>query len=468
MRVSAEELRQHYASLSDEALRSLDRSDLVDLARECYDVELARRGLIRKPDAEVPAEESGEADEPVVAGTFTYPAEAKLARAILQSGLIPCYLENEHTLGMNWSLTNAIGGLRLMVPAPYLDQAGELLADAIPDEEHGTTAEPWDGRMEHRFIETNGIRMHCVEAGSGPLVVLCHGFPESWYSWRHQLGVLAAEGYHVVAPDLRGYGQTDRPQALEAYDIFQLTGDVVGLVTALDEAPAVIVGHDWGAWIAPYAALLRPDLVRAVALLSVPYVPRRTMNESQWEQQKYPGKIFYQAMLRSPMAEEYFGTNTRARLLAGLWALSGDAAPENRWKPVKDPAAPLPVLPALSPDLPPWLTEADLDFLEGEYQRTGFTGGLNYYRNMDRNWALTPFLDGAKLLQRTLFIAGEKDPVLEFLDEEFDALETNVPNLWKKAVVAGAGHWIQQERPAEVNRLLIAFLKDIEAGARAQ
>jgi pimeloyl-ACP methyl ester carboxylesterase len=144
------------------------------------------------------------------------------------------------------------------------------------------------------FVDTNGIRMHYVEEGAGPLVVLLHGFPESWHSWRHQLGALAAAGFRAVAPDLRGYGQTDQPEALDAYDIFQLTGDAVGLVNGLGEKSAVIVGHDWGAHITAHAALFRPDMFRAVALLSVPYSPRGKLNQTEWEQRKYPGKVFYQ------------------------------------------------------------------------------------------------------------------------------------------------------------------------------
>ncbi|MFZ0887111.1 MAG: alpha/beta hydrolase [Candidatus Binataceae bacterium] len=312
--------------------------------------------------------------------------------------------------------------------------------------------------LEHRFVRTNGIRMHYVEAGSGPLVVLCHGFPESWYSWRHQIPALAQAGFHVVAPDMRGYGQTDRPEPVEAYDIFQLTGDIVGLVNALNEKPVVIVGHDWGAWIAPYAALLRPDLFRAVGLLSVPYFPRMGISPSEWERQKYPGKIFYQAMFRSPGAEDIFQADVRTGLLGALYAASGDAALNERWNPVIDPNAP-PRPPAPPKKLPPWLTEQDLDFFTAEFKRTGFTGGLNYYRNVDRNWALTPFLDGAKLMQPTIFIAGERDAVIEFWNEEFNALEANVPNLKKKATLPGIGHWTQQERPQEVNNLLIEFLK---------
>jgi pimeloyl-ACP methyl ester carboxylesterase len=325
--------------------------------------------------------------------------------------------------------------------------------------------EPWDGKIEHRFAEINGIRMHYAEAGTGPLVLLCHGFPESWYAWRHQLPALAEQGYRVIAPDLRGYGQTDRPETLEAYDILQLTGDLVRLVNALHAVSAVVVGHDWGAVLAFHAALLRPDLFRGVALLSVPYVPRRTMNQTQWEQQKYPGKLFYQAMLRSPQAEAYLQSDIRGRLLSSFWTLSGDARPEDRWKPARDLSAPAEI-PSFN-SLPPWLEEADLDFLEAEFRRTGFTGGLNYYRNMDRNWALTPFLDGAKLLQRTLFLAGAKDPVLEFLHDEVEALDINVPNLWKHILIRGAGHWVQQERPDKVNEVLIQFLEELEAGARA-
>jgi pimeloyl-ACP methyl ester carboxylesterase len=308
--------------------------------------------------------------------------------------------------------------------------------------------------LAHRFVETNGIRMHYVEAGSGPLVALLHGFPESWYSWRHQLPALEAAGFHAVAPDLRGYGQTDRPQLVEAYDIFQLTGDIVGLVNALGESPAVIVGHDWGAWIAPYAAMLRPDLFRAVALLSVPYVPRRRMSQTAWEQMKYPGRVFYQAVLRSSAAEQIYEADIRLSLSRFLYCLSGDADLKERFNLPGTPGA----AQAAPPNLPQWITDQDLDFFESEFKRTGFTGALNYYRNLDRNWAMTPFLDGAKIQQPALFLAGEKDAVIAMHAEEFQALEANVPNLRNKVLLPGTGHWTQQERPDEVNRLLIEFL----------
>jgi pimeloyl-ACP methyl ester carboxylesterase len=316
--------------------------------------------------------------------------------------------------------------------------------------------------MNHHFVQTNGIRMHYAEAGTGPLVVLCHGFPESWYSWRHQLGALAQAGFRVVAPDLRGYGQTDRPDAVEAYDIFQLTGDLVGLVNALSESSAVIVGHDWGAMIASRAALFRPDLFHALALLSVPYVPRGPIAPTEWEKVAYPGKIFYQAMLRSPGADAYFNANPRARLLAVLYTLSGTVSEQDRWLPARG-------LTDFVSDFdeskrPAWVSKEDLDFFESEFKRTGFTGGLNYYRNVDRNWAMTPFHAGAKIVQPTLFIAGDKDPVIDFARPAYDAMEANVPNLSKKILLPGVGHWTQQESPDEVNRLLIEFL--VTAGAK--
>jgi pimeloyl-ACP methyl ester carboxylesterase len=144
----------------------------------------------------------------------------------------------------------------------------------------------------HRYIETNGIRMHIAEQGSGPLVLLCHGFPESWYSWRHQLRALADAGFHAVAPDMRGFGQTDIPEAIDQYTLLHLVGDMVGLLEALGVAEAAIAGHDWGAPVAWTAALLRPDLFRRVIGLSVPYMPRGTERPtSVMPQQKMPCSI---------------------------------------------------------------------------------------------------------------------------------------------------------------------------------
>jgi len=312
----------------------------------------------------------------------------------------------------------------------------------------------------HRLVQTNGIRMHYVEAGQGPLVLLCHGFPESWYSWRHQIRALAAAGFRVIAPDLRGYGQSDRPTAVEDYDIFQLTGDLVGLLNALGGQPVVIAGHDWGAWVTQYAAMLRPDLFRAVVLLSVPFLPRSPISPSEWERQQYPGKIFYQQIFRAPGSERIFEADVRGMLLNILYYASGEPTPAMRWNYVTDPKAPPPVTPPAP--RPAWLRDEDLDFFAAEFTRSGFAGPLNYYRNVDRNWSLTPFLDGARILQPTLFVAGECDVVMEFWKAEFDAMETTVPKLTRKIVLPGVGHWTQQERPEEVSRLMIDFLKQLK------
>jgi pimeloyl-ACP methyl ester carboxylesterase len=183
------------------------------------------------------------------------------------------------------------------------------------------------------------------------------------------------------------------------------------------------------------------------------------MNHTQWEQRKYPGKIFYQATLRAAGSDQFLVSDVRSSLLKGLYTLSGEAEEQDRWSPVRDPAAPREI--SRPPKMPSWLSEKDLDFLVAEYQRAGFTGGLNYYRNMDRNWALTPFLDGAKILQPTLFIAGDRDPVIEFTRGAYEALPANIPNLRKSVLLPGAGHWTQQESPQEVNRLLIEFLNTL-------
>jgi pimeloyl-ACP methyl ester carboxylesterase len=311
--------------------------------------------------------------------------------------------------------------------------------------------------IAHRFVTTNGIKMHYAEAGSGPRVLLCHGFPESWYSWRHQLTALAEAGFRAIAPDMRGYGQTEQPKEVEAYDIFQLTGDLVGLVNALGGEPVVIVGHDWGAWVTQFAALFRTDLFRAVALLSVPFLPRLSISPSAWEQQKYPGKIFYQQIFRSPGSEKIFEADVYGTIVNTLYSASGEPPAGQGRKFVMDPkeAGSRAMTPTPKPT---FVTDADIEFFVSEFKRSGFVGGLNYYRNVDRNWALTPFLDGAKLHQPTLFIAGDRDGVLGFWGEEVEAMERNAPNLRKKQILPGIGHWTQQESPEAVNHALIEFL----------
>lgn len=319
-------------------------------------------------------------------------------------------------------------------------------------------------KVKHRFVETNGITMHIAEQGTGPLVVLCHGFPECWYSWRHQLSALAEAGYHAVAPDQRGYGQTDRPEPIAAYNIFQLTGDIVGLVNALGEEQAVVVGHDLGAPVAWHCALLRPDLFRAIVLLSVSYVSRSWKDPRPTEAMKQMAgdKQFYQLYFQEPgKAEVELEADVRKTMRMLLYSASGDPPPEQRWRFLFNKSERL-MDTGTQPDiLPAWLTEQDIDYLTREFERTGFRGGLNWYRNIDYRWEQTPFLSGAKLHQPALFVGGEADAFIARRRAAFDALEESVPNLQKKVLLAGAGHWIQQERPAEVNQLLIEFLASL-------
>ncbi len=316
---------------------------------------------------------------------------------------------------------------------------------------------------KHCFVQTDGIRMHYVEQGAGPLVVLCHGWPESWYSWRHQIPALASAGFHVVAPDQRGYGQTDAPQPIESYNILNLVGDIVGLVHELGESQAIIVGHDWGAPVAYHSALLRPDIFRAIALLSVPYVPRGSTRPSDgMKVLEGSDKHFYQMYFQEPgRVERELEADPRRTMAMILYSASGDPPPSDRWQFLFARSKTFLESGVVPEKLPAWLTEADLDFFAGEFRRAGFRGGINWYRNIDRNWELTAFLAGAKLRQPSIFAAGEHDCVLAMLPDAVKIADSSMPGCRKKVVLPGAGHWIQQERPRETNELLVEFAKSL-------
>jgi pimeloyl-ACP methyl ester carboxylesterase len=334
-----------------------------------------------------------------------------------------------------------------------------------------TTENNTGGEITHRFIETNGIRMHIAEQGTGPLVLLCHGFPELWYSWRYQIPALAVAGYHVVAPDQRGYGQTDAPDAIEAYTMLHLVGDMVGLLDVLGEEQAVIVGHDWGANVAWNAALLRPDRFRAVIAMSVPYVPRgpahgsrSTVRPTAAMKQAVGDKFFYQLYFQQPgLAEAELERDVRATMTQILYGLSGDVPAETRWSPFSDaPDASMLTSAAQPASLPDWLTESDIDYYTSEYQRTGFRGGLNWYRNLDRTWELMAAYSRAKVMQPALFLWGDRDPSLDIpgVSERIERMHEYVP-LVHRELFAGCGHWLQQERAAATNEAIIAFLRGL-------
>lgn len=316
--------------------------------------------------------------------------------------------------------------------------------------------------ITHRTVETNGIRMHVAEQGSGPLVILCHGFPESWYSWRHQLAALAAAGFHAVAPDMRGYGQSDAPAEIEAYTLLHLVGDMVGLVGALGEKSAVIAGHDWGAPVAWHAALLRADVFRAVIGLSVPYRPRGSMRPTSI-MPKTDEAMFYQLHFQTPgVAEAELERDVRSTMRRLAYSGSGDAPEQGNIAMVPRIGGFL--AQTTDPEtLPPWLTAADVEFYAGEFSRTGFRGGLNWYRNIDRNWELLAPFAGAVVIVPALYVAGDRDLVVRFpgMEQLIANLSTFVPRLRQTIMLPGCGHWTQQERAREVNDAMLEFLKAI-------
>jgi pimeloyl-ACP methyl ester carboxylesterase len=318
--------------------------------------------------------------------------------------------------------------------------------------------------LTHRSIETNGVRLHVAEQGEGPLVVLLHGFPESWYSWRHQLRALAEAGYHAVAPDQRGYGGSDRPAETDRYTMLHLVGDVVGLIDALGEEQAVVVGHDWGAPIAWHTALLRPDRVRGVVGLSVPFRPRG-QSAPLTVLRRLLGEGFYQAYFQAPgVADAELARDVRVSLRRLLYGLSGDASEDELpvQMVVPDGGGILDLVPEPA-TLPAWLAEADLDAYAADFERTGFTGGLNWYRNIDRSWELMGPFQGARVLPPALYVAGDRDVVVRFpgSDRAIHSLSESVPNLRDTVMLPGCGHWTQQERPDEVNAALLGFLRDL-------
>jgi pimeloyl-ACP methyl ester carboxylesterase len=323
--------------------------------------------------------------------------------------------------------------------------------------------------LRHRVVDGNGIRIHLAEQGTGPVVLLCHGFPESWYSWRHQLPALAEAGFRAVAPDMRGYGQTDRPSEIDQYTLLHLVGDMVGVLDALGIEHATIAGHDWGAPVAWHAALLRPDRFRAVIGLSGPYRPRRSVRPTTVMPQT-DDKLFYQLYFQTPgVAEAELERDVAATIRRVLYTASGDLFRDEGT--IIDPgsAGMVPrqggfLTRTIDPtSLPPWLTDVDVEVYAGQFTRTGFRGGLNWYRNIDRNWELLAPFAGGLVTVPALYVAGDRDLVLRFhgMDRIISNLMTFVPQLRKTIILPGCGHWTQQERPGDVNAALITFLEDV-------
>jgi pimeloyl-ACP methyl ester carboxylesterase len=317
-----------------------------------------------------------------------------------------------------------------------------------------------------RRVATNGIELRVVEAGAedGLPVVLCHGFPELAYSWRHQIPALADAGYRVIAPDQRGYGGSDRPEAIEDYDIHHLTGDLLGVLDDIRASQAVFVGHDWGSMVVGTMALLHPDRVAGVVGMSVPLLPRGPMGPVSLMRQLFGDTFFYILYFQEPgVADAELDADPAemmTRMLAGLTVrpddaerIAGLAAPDGRGFVDRLPEV---------EELPPWLSQEELDHYIEVFSKTGFTGGINWYRNMDRNWETTPQLDGVHVTMPSAFITGSADPVN--LMTPAAVMEGHVLDHRGNTIIEGAGHWVQQEAPDEVNAALLAFLGSLEGG----
>jgi pimeloyl-ACP methyl ester carboxylesterase len=310
------------------------------------------------------------------------------------------------------------------------------------------------------FIPTNGIRLRCVVEGEGPLAIMVHGWPESWYSWRHQIDPVREHGYRVVVPEVRGYGESDAPEAIEAYDMENMIADVLGLIDHFGEEQAVLIGHDWGAPIVWNTTALHPQRIRAVAAMSVPYSPRGKISSIELWKQLYPDRFFYQLYFQKPgVAEAEFEADIRTALRKIYYSGSGDA-PKGMFRADKTPKERMLDDIASPAVLPDWITEADLDYYTAQFEKSGFRGPLNRYRNQDRDWKNLTMLNGARITRPACFIAGGRDAVLRFVPgvDLVENMKRWVDDLRTCEIIEEAGHWIQQERADRVNTILLEFL----------
>jgi pimeloyl-ACP methyl ester carboxylesterase len=330
---------------------------------------------------------------------------------------------------------------------------------------------------EHLEVQTNGIRMHAVVQGDGPAVLMCHGFPGLWYSWRHQLPALAKAGFRAIAVDMRGYGRTERPRGADRYGNRTIVGDLTGLLDALGIERAVFVGHDFGAQSCWAAALHAGARARAVVSIAVPYGVGFSTDGDKTGRAQKPSDTFAAIAKNHFLHLHYFQKVGEAEAELGrqprlfferiYWALSARGSLLDFRQFPSEGTGYLDVLAEPEQPLPwPWLSEDDLDYLVAEYLRTGsetaFIGGLNSYRAMDVNWEQDPEYGRAHIDAPALFLCGERDPVLQIITpKSLDSMAERVPNLRGTRYIAQAGHFAQQEQPHAVNEALIEFLQSL-------
>lgn len=319
--------------------------------------------------------------------------------------------------------------------------------------------------MRQRLIRTDRLTQSILEAGDGPLVLLVHGFPELSISWRAQIEALSAAGFHAVAPDMRGYGGTEKPAARDAFSILDLVGDMVDLVRALGQTRCVVIGHDWGASVAWHCALMRPDLFTAVAALSVPFQPRRpkgppTAAMAVLSKRAGRGDL-YISRFQADDAHAAFDADTAAALRKMFHAYDGSTPPERQSTGFLAEGESLVSSVPDDAGLPPWMSEAHFAEYVAAFSAGGFRGPLDWYRCLDLNWAQTAWLQDARIRVPAAFMVGERDPVRHYAGAHEAAMKDWIPDLRVQRVLPGAGHWIQQERPDEVNAFLLDFLRGL-------
>ena len=312
--------------------------------------------------------------------------------------------------------------------------------------------------ITHRRVETNGITLNCAELGEGPLVLMCHGFPESWYSWRHCIQAIADAGYHAVAVDMPGYGKSDKPYAIDQYNQKTLVDNMIGLIPALGYETAIIFGHDWGAPTAWGAAEWHPDKISAVGVFSVPFSPRGDFPPLDMLQQVFKDQFFYQLYFQEPgVAEGELGGDVRTFLRKFIYMGSGEGAEFAGAMAAQGPDADL-LSNLPNPDaMPAWLTDEDLDYYVSEFGGSGMRGPLNYYRNLNTTWRNTEGAPGT-VNQPAMFVAGEKDGVITMSGDAYTNMGNHVTDLRINELIPGVGHWTQQEAPEAVNDAITRFL----------
>ena len=314
--------------------------------------------------------------------------------------------------------------------------------------------------INQRRVETNGISLNIAEQGEGPLVLMLHGFPESWYSWRHQFSALAEAGYHAVAPDMRGYGDSDKPFEIEAYNQVEVVNDIIGLIPALGYETAVVFGHDWGAPTAWSCALNHPDKVSAVGALSVPFRPRGDSPPLATLKAIFKDRFFYQLYFQEPGKAETELEKDPALTIRKFYHMASGEMNTSLLSEKPADTDLLSDLPDPGAEMGPWISEEDVSFYANEFRQSGFRGPLSYYRNMDLTWELTKD-SPRQILQPALFVAGERDGVILMAADALKELDKHVTDLRVNKLIPKIGHWTQQEAPQEVNQALIQFLEEI-------